>query len=252
MGLGIAFEGAASRAAFHIGVAEGLRDLGIRIDAAGGASSGAMVAAALATGRLDRLRDAWRALAGQSFFDRGRILRRRWPIRANELVGGVVREVLGDLSMGDADTPLVIVVTQLSRRGWQERAITRSDDVPMADAVMASCFFPGLYHRPTFLDGRPTVDGAWRQRVPVDAVGALGADRVLAVITKPDGRLRAGLRGRRDARPTTPHWIVAPDEDLPIRAWDLDRTRADASIGAGIAAAEHLARTHFGRGTTGT
>jgi len=77
--LGIAFEGCACRAAFQVGAIEWLTEQGFRPRAVAGASSGSLVAAALATGRVGELRDAWMEVAGSEVCDWRRLLRARWP-----------------------------------------------------------------------------------------------------------------------------------------------------------------------------
>ena len=59
MTLGIAFEGCACRSAWQVGVAEWLVARGVRLSVAAGASSGALVAAAVALGEVPRMREVW-------------------------------------------------------------------------------------------------------------------------------------------------------------------------------------------------
>ena len=67
----------------------------------------------------------------------------------------------GDRLLADTLIPISIVVTQLGGSGFKRRALTARDPVPLATAVLASCFLPGPYSRMVPIDRRLTVDGAW-------------------------------------------------------------------------------------------
>jgi predicted acylesterase/phospholipase RssA len=83
--VGIAFEGCACRAAFHVGALEWLSEHGFRAAAVAGASSGSLVAAAVAMNRHEGLRAAWMDLVGSPVGDWRRVLRARWPFRMTEI-----------------------------------------------------------------------------------------------------------------------------------------------------------------------
>ena len=86
---GIAFEGCGCRAAFHVGVIEWFTEHDLVPHAVAGASSGALIAGGQPSaappiyGRSGRSCSA----AGSASFRR--LLRRRWPYRMSEIVGGV-------------------------------------------------------------------------------------------------------------------------------------------------------------------
>src|SRR5262245_3480200 len=161
-------------------------------DAVSGASSGALIAGALAIGRANELRSVWTELFGSRVCEPRRLLRLRWPFRMSEIVGGVARRYFADRLLGDTRLPIAIVVTQLRRRGFARRVLTARDPVPLADAILASCFLPGPYSRMVPIDRRLTVDGAWLCRVPIDAAALLGARRVIACVSDDAGRLLRG------------------------------------------------------------
>ena len=118
-------------------------------------------------GRVADLRPAWTELLGSRVCDIGRLLRGRWPFRMSEIVGGAATKYFGDRLLADTLIPLSIVVTQLGRSGFGRRALTARDPLPLATAILASCFLPGPYSRMVPIDRRLTVDGAWLGRVPV-------------------------------------------------------------------------------------
>src|SRR3954453_19116382 len=99
--IGVAFEGCACRAAFHVGALEWLRERGFRAAAAAGASSGSLVAAALATNRHATLRRAWMELMDHAVCDWRRLLRARWPFQMTEIVSAAAQRHFGAALMAD-------------------------------------------------------------------------------------------------------------------------------------------------------
>src|ERR1041385_3904342 len=99
--IGIAFEGCACRAAFHVGALEWLCERGFTPAAVAGASSGSLVAAAVAMNRHAALRESWMELVGSAVCDWRRLLRARWPFQMTEIVSAAARRHFGDALMGD-------------------------------------------------------------------------------------------------------------------------------------------------------
>jgi NTE family protein len=241
--LGMAFEGCGCRAAFHVGAIEWLTEHGLTPDVVAGASSGALVAAATAVGRVGDLRPVWTELLGSRVCSFRRLLRGRWPFRMSEIVGDVATRYFGDARLADVRIPLSIVVTQLRSAGFIRRALTASDDVSMARAILASCFIPGPYSRLVPIDGCLTVDGAWLGRVPVVEAAALGATRVIACVSDDAGRLLRGAFWTNLVTPPTglDFRVLSPIAPLPIRTFDFDRGATLETFAIGRASAEAFA-----------
>src|SRR6185295_10206353 len=201
---GIAFEGCGCRAAFHVGVIEWFAEHDLVPQALAGASSGALIAGGAAIGRVADLRAVWAELFGSRVCEPRRLLRGRWPYRMSEIVGGVAGRYFGDRLLADTLIPISVVVTQLRASGFARRALTARDPLPLATAILASCFLPGPYSRMVPIDRRLTFDGAWLARVPIDAVARLGPRKVIACVSDDRGRL---LRGALWTRP-----MAVPDE----------------------------------------
>jgi predicted acylesterase/phospholipase RssA len=238
--LGIAFEGCGCRAAFHVGVVERLAAHGVELASVAGASSGALIAAAVALRRTADLRPAWMELTGTRVCDPLRLLRARWPFRMSEIVGGAARAYFGDTRLRETPIPLAVVVTQLRRRGFERRTLTARDDVLVSAAVRASCFIPGPYSRMVPIDRRLTFDGAWLQRVPVREAADIGASRVIACVSDEGGRL---LRGAWRAVPSemprdVDYRVLSPVEPVPVRTFDFDREATLRSIDIGARSAD--------------
>jgi predicted acylesterase/phospholipase RssA len=240
MALAIAFEGCGCRAAFHVGAVEFLESQGVRWRVVTGASSGSLIAAAVALERTGELRAAWSTLLGSRVFDVKRTLRGHWPFRMSEIVGEIATRHFGALRVCDTTIPLAVPVTQLRGTRFVRRTITSRDDVPLAAAVRASCFIPGPYSRMVCIDRHLTFDGAWMGRVPIDEARLLGADKVIACVSDDAGRL---LRGAVRAIAVPPpggieYSVLSPIERLPVGTFDFDAARTDASFDIGRRSAE--------------
>ena len=210
-------------------------------DVVGGASSGSIVAAALAFGRSAELEAGWMDLMGRTRVFQPRVaLRGRWPLRMSHILRPALEEHLGNERLGDADLRLVIPVTLPSRRGRVERMLTSADQVSVVDAVLGSCFIPGIYSRPVWIDGRIALDGAWLRRVPVAGVRALGADRVLAITDDVAGRLVGGFLRPREEQVEATTRVLSPIRDFPLHGFDFDPGRTREAIAIGRASAAHF------------
>jgi predicted acylesterase/phospholipase RssA len=243
---GIAFEGCGCRAAFHVGAVEWLAAHDLMPDAVSGASSGALIAGALAIGRASDLRSVWTDLLGSRVCDVRRLLSGRWPYRMSEIVGGVARLYFGERLLSDTCLPLSVVVTQLGRFGFVRRALTGRDPIRLADAILASCFLPGPYSRMVPIERRLTFDGAWLCRVPIDAAAALGARRVIACVSDDEGRLLRGALWTKtvEAPEGIDYRVLSPVAPLPIGAFDFDRGATLETFAIGAESARQFVDRH--------
>ncbi len=238
-GFAVALEGCAGRAAFQIGVLDWLERRGIRPGAVAGASAGSIVAAAVAFGRLGELEDIWLGVAGSRVIRPERIFRLGWPLAMSDIVGNAMSRAFPGRMLTDALLPVSIPVTHCRPR-LTRRFLTRLDPVDVTEAVLASCFVPGPYHRVIRIDGRPAFDGAWLLRTPVDA--ADNGQPVLAVVSNPEGHLKAGF-----FRPATRAWpagcrVLHPNRPLPVGPYDTDLERMRSTIAEGRRSAAAFAR----------
>lgn len=172
--VGIALGGGSARGWAHIGVLRALAQEGIAPDFVAGCSMGAMVGAAFAAGRIEKL-EAW-ALS----LDWKRIVK----LLDVGLRGGLLKgERLVDFFHGqfvecqfsELAVPFATVATDLAsgREIWLREG-------KVADAVRASCTVPGLF-QPVLREGRYLIDGSIVNPVPVSLCRAMGADVVIAV-----------------------------------------------------------------------
>jgi len=188
--IGLALGSGASRGWSHVGIIKALSEAGIEPDVVCGTSVGAMVGAAYATGRLDKLR-SW--VLGSTrgdvlrFFDvklsqAGLVNVERWTRFLHTYVAAE------DVRIEDLAKKYVAVATDFDtgREVWFREGL-------LAEAVRASMAMPGLY--PAVRDQqRWLVDGGLVNPVPVNACRALGAEVVIAVNLNSDIMRRAGRK----------------------------------------------------------
>ena len=172
--IGLALGSGSARGWAHIGVLRVLMEAGIRPDVVAGASVGAIVGAAYATGELDRFEEWVRGMdrrAVVSFMDFG-------------LGGGVLKgeKLVAFLRTHFDDRPIEALQPRFAAVAT---ALHSGDEVwlrhgTVTGAVRASFALPGLF-TPVWHEGRLLVDGGLVNPVPVSLARALGADVVIAV-----------------------------------------------------------------------
>lgn len=173
--IAIALGSGSARGWSHIGVIQGLLQLGIEPEIVAGSSIGALVGAAYAAGQIEQLEHWTRALDWKG------ILKYLDPsllgggLIQGEKLAGLVRQYVRDLSFEELPRRLGVVATELEsgREIWFREG-------PVMQAVRASISLPGLF-TPLQHDGQWLVDGGLSNPVPVSLCRAMGADMVIAV-----------------------------------------------------------------------
>ena len=186
-----ALSGGGAKAAAHLGAVRALREDGLTPAHYVGTSMGALVAAALASGvapedALDtisglRLKDVAAPAAGialgvfaGSFFRSG-------PFRR------AIRRLVPARSFADLGTPLTVTAVDLETGELVLFGAGGRNDVPLAEALYATCALP-LYYPPAMIGGRPYVDGGIRAVLPLDTAARFAPDLVFAVDVGPSWR----------------------------------------------------------------
>ncbi|MFQ5704801.1 MAG: patatin-like phospholipase family protein [Gemmatimonadales bacterium] len=180
----------------HIGVLSALEEHDFLPTDVVGCSVGAIVAAAWCSGistkhlreialELKR-RDLFRIAHSEMALKRMKSpsLYRREPLE--EFIHGL----LGGITFDELERPLLVNTVDInagSQVFWGAPGLT---DVPVADAVFASCALPG-YLPPGEIRGRFFIDGATVSNLPVRVAAARKRDLVLAVDVGSTGAVRA-------------------------------------------------------------
>ncbi len=165
--VGIVFSGGGARAYAHIGVVKAIREAGIPIDFAGGASMGAVVAGCVAMGWDDaeietRIRKAF--VESNPLGD--------WNIPVVGMVKGRrvnarLKEHFGEAEIGDLEMPFFAVSTNLT-----DGAIRTHRSGRLRDVLRATISLPGILP-PVVHEGEVLVDGAVLNNFPTDVMREL-------------------------------------------------------------------------------
>jgi NTE family protein len=175
--VGLALSGGFARGIAHIGVLRVLRDAGIHIDAIAGTSVGALIGAAYCAGTP--LEEMERIGAHTSFTDFGRWTPSWLGLATNQRLEKYLARLTPAKHFEDLITPLAIAATDIN--AGITIYYTRG---PILPPLRGSCAYPGLFV-PIQCEDRTLVDGFLTSPVPVEGVGLLGADIVIAVYLEP-------------------------------------------------------------------
>ena len=175
--LALILSGGGAKGAYEAGVAAALVEQGIPVRLVAGSSAGALNAAMIADGRLDRLDTLWRGLTREHVYRRrpsvvfAGLLPGWLTLLALDRAGSLLDpSPLRELITGSLDlarirasaVELVIVVTDLARR---ERRIFDNRTLT-ADVLMAAAAMPGVFP-PVEVNGDLLADGGLIGRAPV-------------------------------------------------------------------------------------
>ena len=179
--IGLALGGGFARGIAHIGVLRALEKNRIPIGMVTGVSSGAIVAAAMASGcSSDEIE---RVALSTKFRDVA-----RWTLSVKGLAGSermidFLARLLKVNRFEDMKIPLGIVATDLITG----RAIQFHGKGDVVVPIRASCSYPGLF-LPIRYEGKLLVDGFVSMEVPAHPLIKMGADHVISVnIPNQDG-----------------------------------------------------------------
>lgn len=197
MARAVVLAGGGARGAYHIGVWQALRELGVDFGIVTGASIGAMNAALMAQGDFARARELWLGLTDERL-----LAARSGRGHLRRLEGGKVVEFIGDMARyGGTDTGLL---EKTLRAAIDEEAVRRSpvafglsatrlhglrpvqltaDDIPrglLADYLAASSTYTPVF-RAKEIDGARYMDGGYSDNMPVNLALRMGATEVVAV-----------------------------------------------------------------------
>ena len=178
----LVFGGGGSRGYAHIGVVRAFEELGIPIDAVGGTSIGAVIAASAALGLNSRqmLTTCEPILAG--FLDP--------TLPFVSLMSGRrategVESVAGSFEIEDLAIPFFCISTNLTRGGM---VVHRTGSVSLA--TRASGSVPGIFP-PVPSNGDLLVDGGLSDNIPVDVMASMFTGAIVCVDVIPDVDLQS-------------------------------------------------------------
>jgi len=239
--VGLALGGGFARGFAHLGVLQVLEESHIPISHIAGTSVGSILGAAYASGApLARIIETCRTLR---FRDIARWRVSRLGLASNHRLENLIERVFDSRHFEDLRIPLAAVATDLS--SGEPVVFTQGN---LADAIRASCAFPGLFE-PVEIGTRCLADGGLVAPVPTRAARDLGAATVIGIsVGVQDGHrgaptnifqvvsraVSAAQKHQLEVWERHADLILRPD--VQSLAWD-DFHRADEAIAAGATAA---------------
>lgn len=187
--IGLALGSGSARGWAHIGVIQGLEELGIKPDVVAGTSIGALVGGAYVSGTLAPFAEWVKSLTVRDVFGLMDISFSGGMVKGEKLFSFFEKHH-DNPNMEDIPQRLITIATDMKsgREVWISKG-------PILEAARASCALPGLFS-PVKVQGRWMLDGGLVNPVPVSAARAMGADVVIAV------NLNAQLVGAHMSRVT--------------------------------------------------
>ncbi len=179
--IGLALSGGAARGIAHVGVLRALEENAIPIDAIAGASAGALIGGAYASGlSIDELvamarKFRWRHISRLSFS--------RLGLQSNAPMADFLRAKLPVTRFEEMPIPFAALATDLQTG----TAVVFRDRGDLTIALRASNCLPVFYVPVRDDEGRLLVDGGLVANLPISYTRDLGADIVIAVDVGLDG-----------------------------------------------------------------
>ncbi len=213
----------------HVGAWRAIRESGIHIDELIGTSIGALVTACIAGGMSLEMLEA-RAIA---LTRKDIVTLNRWAFLLNGISESSVfhadafREYLEDAlpvrSFDELVMPASLNAVHLETGRMEWFGTGGRTDVPLAEAVYASCALP-LFYPPADLEGELYVDGGIADPLPIARAAQRGADLVIAV--------DVGAGPVKDSKDTIAKGLVAIHHRvMDIMGYARKRAQLDAWTG---------------------
>jgi NTE family protein len=172
--IGLALGSGSARGWAHIGIIQGLEEIGVRPQVIAGTSIGALVGAVYASGQLEDFSKWVQALSARDVFKLMDLSFSGGMVKGEKLFGFFEANHRNP-NIEDLEQRFVSVTTEM--KTGREIWITKG---PILPAARASCALPGIFppvkHRDSWM-----LDGGLVNPVPVSACRALGAEVVIAV-----------------------------------------------------------------------
>ena len=209
--IGLALGGGAARGWSHLGVLEGLEELGVKPDIVCGTSIGALVGGVYLSGNIETLKTWARNLTRLKMVRYLDVKRFGKGLIGGQRLHAEMEKHLGAIEIDALPSVFAAVATDLQTG---QEVWLRSGK--LTTAIKASFAIPGIFE-PIKVEGRWLVDGALVNPVPVSVCRALGAEFVIAVRFDVNGCLSVDAHSHALANGADLAQVV-PKRDVPPSA----------------------------------
>ena len=212
--IGLALEGGGARGAYHIGVVKAYLENGYEFDGFVGTSIGAINAAILAQGSIDKATEIWQNITMAQLFDAQErhileiiehgafkldklSLEKARKAAAKIIRGGgvstkkieaLLKKYIDEDKIRKSGKDFGLVTVAVDKFKPYELMLKDIADGELVDYIMASASIPGF--RPKVIEKHKYIDGAFYNNCPVNLLVKNGYERVIAVRTFSLGILR--------------------------------------------------------------
>ena len=226
MRVALVFGGGGVKAAAHVGAARAVAEAGLSPVHYVGTSMGAVMAAAFAAGLTPP--DIAARMAGVRTEDvaRPRGGAEREGLAAPALfdiepLRGVIEQIVPARTFADLATPLTVTAVDLDS-GELVLFGTGGRDIPLVDALLASCALP-FFYAPVIIAGKRYADGGLRAVLPLEPAARSGVEAIVAIDTgpgfdEPRGE-SAGVPSLLEAHNTATGILMASNTRAAVELW---------------------------------
>lgn len=219
--------GGGAKSAAHVGALKALEEWRLSVGHYVGTSLGAVIAACFASGLayddvLRRItgvtrRDVAQPGPGALLGPFGKSLLRAGPLR------NTIRRLVPASRFEELRAPLTITATDLDSGELELFGSGGRSDVPLHDALYASCALP-MFYPPAVLDGRAYADGGLRAVFPLSVAAARSPELVFGVYVGPSFTSRGEGGGSRagvlSAHGNAMRVLMAAQAEAELARWD--------------------------------
>jgi len=182
----LVLSGGGARGAYHVGVSKALDDLNIRLDLVCGTSVGALIAAMIVQGDVERLVDIWWNLGADQVYKRNSKLKFLfsfqmkyvYPYFSSEPLWKLISDNINPEKIRRSDKKLIITACNQTMRRLV-RFTNDYENIPLA--LLASASIPIAYP-PVLMNGFEFVDAGVIDNVPLKPAIEEGNDKIIVVV----------------------------------------------------------------------
>ena len=190
MKTGLVLEGGALRGIFTAGVLDALMMEGMHFDYAVGVSAGAANITALKSRQIGRTANVMAVAGTEANFGIMQLIRSRQFMDLDKMFDVYGKHPL-DFAAYFADPTEAEFTLCCCETGEAEFFSEGSDEQRLMRLIKASCSLP-MFFAPVEIDGRHYLDGGIGNSIPCDRAIERGCDRMIVVLTKPEGTSPGG------------------------------------------------------------